>query len=306
MVTFNKNGFISSTLSADTSPGKTLSSVSGGSSQQPNLVFVNAVPVINPNFIKPPPPGGGGGGGGGGGPTPCTKVYGRGGSTGGPQTPEFHPYFVFSDVQLVHNYDGDHSMEIQMYVEQNDDYSGHCFPREYKYRFDEASVRGPEVKGATGIYYHINDINFPHVLYSVLQHPDKAMPGFPLFNLYYQPGPWRLVLVDNDKKYRLFAINHVNPNPFYKDVHTYDMSNGTWGIVHTGFTAKEYKNGNSDDPILDSGVRNITLSNVLARLNDVGPPGNTQYARLTKQYSEGKFIYRFCLISHYDEPVPIN
>jgi hypothetical protein len=96
---------------------------------------------------------------------------------------------------------------------------------------------------------------------------DGYNKGFKLFDLTKQTGKWRLVLVENDMKYKYYAMNHVhvehNPHGNWAtNVHTFDMSTGQWSEVNTGFTVKSKKNGNSDDIMLESGARRINLTNV--------------------------------------------
>jgi len=111
--------------------------------------------------------------------------------------------------------------------------------------------------------------------------------GFPLFNLTVQPGPWRLVLNEDDKKYQHFATRrgnqHLQSGVYVDDIHTYDMSTGQWSQVSTGFTTYKFNHGSSDDPIRESGVRQITHDNVAIHSQNTLVWGNAVIAH--KEYN---------------------
>lgn len=99
-------------------------------------------------------------------------------------------------------------------------------------------------------------------------------------------GPWRLVLSDDDKDYQDFSRRQQSD--FAQDIWTYDMANGTWSEVKTGFTTDRKTSGSSDDPIRESGVRRITKDNVESRL----VYGMNNFTA-SKSYSGGSFAYSF-------------
>lgn len=193
-----------------------------------------------------------------------------------------------------------------MFVKQDDDYDGECFPRSYKYRFDTAIRSDPTnggyptsntlIKGANGSWYDTPDVDYEDVNYDYFSrlyfmpngqwYFDYNVGYFPLFDLTNQPGPWRLVLSDDDKDYQDFSRRQQSD--FAQDIQTYNMSSGSWNEVYTGFTTTRKSSGSSDDPIRESGVRRITESNVNVR-------GGYYEFQATKFYSGGSFSYTFSL-----------
>lgn len=92
-----------------------------------------------------------------------------------------------------------------------------------------------------------------------------SIGGVPLFDLTDEPGPWRLVLVEDDQDYHNFSRRR-NSDPFVKDIWTYDMADGTWSLVKTGISADSHHWNDSDDLLEHTGVRRITAANVSERI----------------------------------------
>lgn len=278
-VTFNKDGFVSAT-----SPEGKSKSTAG---TEPNLVLVQGTPIIDP---CEPNCGGGGGSGGGGDDGPyCTEISGRGedvgGSTAGTQT-----YFMIKGIRLLDIYDSDEAAELQMFVKRDDDYDGECFPRSYKYRFDvvfRGGFANSQNVGADGRIYDLPDVDRAGLTYSILGIGHRDILGFPLFDLTNKPGPWRLVMSDDDKDYQDFSQR--GESDYADDIQTYDMSTGSWSEVFTGFSTDRKVHGSSDDPLVESGVRRITKDNVQDRL------GSNSNVVASKDYSGGNFSYTFSL-----------
>lgn len=291
MVTFNKDGLVST--SKDQEKGTTQSA---GETQ---IVFVEATPVISPNYVVEPCPDcdGGGGGGGGGSSYFCSEVSGRGedvgGSTSGTQT-----YLSVELIRLVDTGDGDQEAELQMFVKNDDDYEGDCFPRSYKYRFDHNGSfdsNGEQiVSGADGRDYKVPDVDMEDLNYSTFQvdigdDEWRYRDYFPLIDLTNNPGPWRLSQIDDDNDYTDFSQRR-NSDPQVSDVWTYDMGDGNWKLTETGFSSDSHQYGSSDDPILESGVRRITIPNAQKRSGENGDIDAEKFYG-----SRGSFRYRFSL-----------
>ena len=317
MVTFNKDGLVSTSKVQD--KGTTQSA---GETQ---LVFIEGTPVVGPNYVAPPCPDCGGGGGGGtsgggddgndGSGSYCTEVNGRGSTSNGSNS-GLRTYFTVNNVRLWATGDGDGAAELQMFVKNDDDYDGECFHRSYKYRFDTVVRSNPVdiaglpndntiIEGAdknnNSIYYRVPDINHDDINYdfsinrfkydALLDYWEtEYVDYFPVFDLTSRPGPWRLVLSDDDKDYQDFSRRQQSD--FAQDIWTYDMASGIWSEVFTGFSTDRKTSGSSDDPIRESGVRRITYDNV----NRAGGFGGAVVA--SKDYSSGSFEYRFSLINY--------
>lgn len=296
-VTFNKTGFVSSSIS------------SGGNakgSKRPNLVFVEATPVVgsyrippppcepgSPECDEPPPP-----------PPPepqyCQEVHGRGGPTGNNISGE-QAYFMLSAVRLWSPGDGDHEEEIQMFVKQDDNYGGECFPWSYMYRFDDKCNFGGTCNtwtgSADGTNYQVSDINVEGVTYEIGGHgmPPANDAGLPLFDFSTEPGPWRLVLSDDDNDYQNYSQRR-NSDPYVTMVWTFDMADGNWEHVKTGISSDSHHWGSSDDLIRESGVRRITFGNVsdlMGGFNLQYSDLYTKYVTAQKSYPGGSFYYKF-------------
>lgn len=298
-LTFNRNGFVSSSLGSNEE-----AATDGSSNIRPNIVFLEAMPVVphiiqpcepndpRPECHNPPPP-----------PPPGTlriDHYGDGGPTGGftPSSP-YQTYLILETIHLYRARDGDGAHELQMFVIQNDDYD-HNMPIAYKYTFDEfwdgALGGGSQITtGADQREYWVADINAAGITRKVytgsLMCGNQKCEGLPIFQLTYASDPWRFVLTDDDKDYREF--NRRQDHEYATDIWTYDMADGSWNQKFTGFTVDSRENYSSDDPKKRSGVRNITLQNVNERL------GNTNSLQAIKYYSDGYFAYTFS-IAQYD------
>lgn len=110
-------------------------------------------------------------------------------------------------------------------------------------------------------------------------------PMFPLFNLTQESGPWRLVLIEDDKDYPDHSRN--NDTNHAQSVTTFDLETGVWSSVFTWFTTKSHLFGSSDDVMDKSGVRKITEANAYKRISY----GDSFTA--SKTYSSGTFKYDF-------------
>lgn len=298
-VTFDANGFVSATGSGAHSKAAT------ASTESPNLMLVEAVPIVEPNDVEPCDPCGGGGGSGGSG---RIDDWSRGeptGSYGANST-----YFVVKSIRLIATGDGDGASELQMFVKNNDNYN-YNFPVSYKYRFDRVVRRDPVhggypehsiIAGADKgwpyyLYYEVPDVNYEGVDYDFniigfvshqgSNYTEFWTDHFPLFNITQHPGSWRVVMSDDDKDYADFSRRQQSE--YAADVQTYHMNDGVWRSVYTGFTVREKDTGSSDDPILESGVRRITLNNARLRQNNFG-----QFTA-SKTYPSGTFKYTFAL-----------
>lgn len=300
-VTFNQDGLVTSTLSKDVKSKAALGS--------PNLLFVETIPVESCETSEclpdsPPPPTGGNGNGSNG-----NNVHSRGGPTGSYGANDI--YFGIKTLRMAHAGDGDGALEMQMFVLQNDDYN-YNMPVSYQYRFDSRASSDPidswnpstYIQGADRgwpyyAYYEVPDVNRKGVDYDFsgnkvfISHQGNNYsiplytPSFPLFNLTQQQGPWRLVLVEDDKDYadhsRRRKSNHS------ESVQTFNMSSGSWSSVQTGFTVKSHQYGSSDDVMYRSGVRNITIDNASQRSTSGG------IIVASKNYSGSTFKYVFRL-----------
>lgn len=267
-ITFNKDGLLSTSLEAQKNK-------SSDGTDDFDLVFVE------PMSLEPPPDDGGGGGGGGGG-SGRINDWSRGEDTGSYGAND--TYFGIKVLRLAWTGDGDGAAELQMFVKNNDNYN-YNFPNDYKYRFDRVVRSNPVegfgensiIEGADkgwpyDIYYEVPDVNvigydytFTHgyVSHQGSNYQHFYTDHFPLFNLTERPGPWRLVLSDDDKDYQSFSRRQQSD--FAIDVQTYYMNDGIWRAVYTGFTVESKSTGSSDDPILESGVRRITQYNAQNR-----------------------------------------
>lgn len=200
-----------------------------------------------------------------------------------------------------------------MFVKKSDD-DLHNFPVSYKYRFDRVFrsnpitfldvntiIQGADAGGLANTYYIVPDINYAGVDYSfnnitrykrdfLLGMIPERVDYFPLFNLTQTQSPWRIVLSDDDKKYKNMSQRRINDDYFTKNIYTYDMSTETWQLTETGFTTRSHRFGSGDDPIQESGVRNITMSN-LQRLTNSGYTD----CYLENWYAGGKHSYIFGL-----------
>lgn len=298
-LTFNKDGFVSSSLNS----AKATNQIN--SDPQPNIVFVEAVPVIGTNAIEPcyepgppecgnppPPPDDDNGDGN------RINHGGNGGAIGGP-TAGYQKYFTINAIQLMASGDGDNYSELQIFVLQNDNYN-HNFPEGWHFRFDSKWEGGPTGdyntwnRGADGVAYYVSDVNMEGYLYDINPtvvgsgYPGVNVNGFPMFDLTHQPGPWRFVFSDDDSDYEDFSIRREDE--YADDIWTYNMANGTYSEVYTGFTTDYDTWGHSDDPIRESGVRNITYNNFQERVGY-----SDFYLRIEKTYPDGPFIYRFSI-----------
>ncbi|MEX2485727.1 MAG: hypothetical protein WED10_14235, partial [Brumimicrobium sp.] len=271
-VTFDQNGMVSSTYSESKHKSDTQTS------EDFDLVFVE--PISATNSELEPIRDDGGGGGGGGGSTSRINDWSRGEDTG--SYGAYDTYFGIKNIRLAWTGDGDGAAELQMFVKNNDNYN-YNFPVRYKYRFDRVvrhdPVHGgyPEhsiIEGADKgwpyeIYYEVPDVNqdgydynfniLGFVSHQGSNYSEFWSDHFPLFNLSQRPGPWRIVLSDDDKDYADFSRRQQSD--FAIDVQTYHMNDGIWRDVYTGFTVEEKNTGSSDDPILESGVRRVTEGN---------------------------------------------
>lgn len=251
------------------------------------------------------------GGGGGGSNPPSGRIndWSRGESTGTYGTNQI--YFVLKGVQLAVTGDGGSGSELQFFSKKNDNMM-HNMPVSYKYRFDavfrshpyaniayvNTLIEGADKGGPFYSYYEVPDINNAGVFYdfdnvyrhylSLLGYPYTEKAGyFPLFNLTKTDGPWRFNLVDDDKDYADMSTRRKNTR--IMDVNTFHMDTGTWEVVETGFTTKNHRYGSSDDPLLDSGVRQITINN----MTDLADGYNNLF--ISKDTGSGTFIYKFGL-----------
>ncbi len=311
-ITFNKEGFVSSSLSGTSADGNT--AMDAG---EPNIVFMEATafdPCQNQQFIQDPNQCNGdddGGYTGGGGTSQfCQEVGGRGEPTGGPISGN-QTYFVIESIRLGAGGDGDGAMEVKMFVKNDDDYDNECFPVSYKYRFDFHNYYDcyvcdvPHITGADGLVYRVPDINRNDKTYSRFDQCTGSFAGdcfvtgsnaadfFPLFDLTHNPGPWRFILVETDRDYRDFSTRRSS-EPRVKDVLTYDMSSNSWQVIKTGLSSDSHHYRSSDDIIPNSGFRRITMNNAVNRSNANGDifvhsPYVLSLAR------DGYFKYRFSL-----------
>lgn len=288
-VTFNKEGYVSSSLESGTSN----SDVSADIHNQPNIVFMEATPIV-PLYPPPCEPDCGGGGGGGGSGFFCNEVGGNGEPTGGNFSNTDH-FFSISLIRIVDTGDGDGAAEVQFFLKNDDTYDNECFPRSYRYEFDEDGLI-PSI--GFGSMYYVPDVNYEDVSYDEFLKAIFDQQGYiigqepapyPLINLTQNPGPWRLVLIDDDKDFEDYSRRR-NSDPYVTDVWTYDMADGNWKLTETGFSADSHHYGTSDDPLTRSGVRRITLANALNRSNT---NGDIIAAKL--YYGEGTFKYIFSI-----------
>lgn len=211
--------------------------------------------------------------------------------------------------------DGDGAAELQMFVLNDKNYT-YNMPQRYKYRLDVVLRNDPvlgfpykhtRILGADAcigewIAYEVPDVNSEDVTYDFyidrwkkvidLYGDGTTVEGFkvdyfPLFQLSTEPGPWRLVLVDDDKDYPDF--NRRRDSEYAHDIWTFNMATGNWEEKYTGFTVESRRRYSSDDAIWESGVRNITIANVSNQENSNGDVIATKY------YPGGYFSYTFSL-----------
>ena len=304
-VVFDKNGLVSASE---------IGKFKQSSISNPNLMFLEPI-VIEPCFpiMQKSVSDDCDGGGGGYNPTnPPSRVndWSRGEFTGdGVGT---NTYVVLKKMSLATTGDGDGAAELQMFVKKSDN-DLHNFPVSYKYRFDRVwrsnpytvyddntIIQGADKGGWTNTYYEVPDINHDGVDYSfdnitryktdvLFGHYTESVDYFPLFNLTQSQGPWRFALSDDDKDYADMSRRRIGSSYILMDVNTYDMDTETWQLTETGFTTRSHTYGSSDDPNLESGVRNITESNMQRLVN-----GNNEFS-FEKWYGAEKHSYTFGL-----------
>ncbi|MBO6793179.1 MAG: hypothetical protein JJ895_04660 [Balneolaceae bacterium] len=308
-LTFDKTGLVSSVEK---------SMFKSKAIDDPSIIMVETVPV-EPCEIQLKStsstedgcqPSGGGGGGGYDPPEVRVDDWSRGESTGTWGTD--HINFVLKGVQLAVTGDGGSASDLQFFSKKSDDVLKNM-PVSYKYRFDPvarlnpytASVVNTFIEGADkgfpfNVFYEVPDINYAGQYYSFegIYRYLTPLPGivdvqsvdyFPLFNLTRTSGPWRFVLVDDDKDYADMSTRRKDTR--IMDVNTFHMDTGTWEVVETGFTTRNHRYGSSDDPLLDSGVRRVTLENVRQLVD-----GSFELF-ITRSTSNGEFKYKFGLES---------
>ncbi len=207
--------------------------------------------------------------------------------------------------------DGDGAAELQMFVKKSDN-DLHNLPVSYKYNFDRVwrsnpytsfghntIIQGADKGGLTNTYYVVPDINHDGVDYYfsnyrwktdvLFGHYTESVDYFPLFNLTQSQGPWRFALSDDDKDYADMSRRRIGSSYILMDVNTYDMDTETWQLTETGFTTRSHTYGSSDDPNLESGVRNITEFNMQRLVN-----GDNEFS-FEKWYGAEKHSYTFGL-----------
>lgn len=306
-LTFDESGLISSVEK---------SMLKSKAITDPSIILVETIPVepceIQLKTTSSPEDGchpSGGGGGGGYNPSDVRiDDWSRGESTGTWGTG--HVNFVLKGVQLAVTGDGGSPSDLQFFSKKSDDMLRNM-PVSYKYRFDAvarlnpytSSVVNTIIEGADkgvpfNVHYQVPDINYAGQYYSFegISRFLTPLPGlidehtvdyFPLFNLTRTSGPWRFNLVDDDKDYADMSTRRKNTR--IMDVHTFHMDTGTWVELETGFTTRNHRWGSSDDPLLDSGVRRITIENVRAHID-----GNSELL-ISRITSNGEFKFKFGL-----------
>tara|TARA_Y100001935_G_scaffold238369_1_gene224750 strand:- start:88324 stop:89844 length:1521 start_codon:yes stop_codon:yes gene_type:complete len=279
----------------------------------PNILMLDAVPVLDActEALDEGCNNPGTGGGTGSSPTNRINDWSRGEITG-VGTPDVSTYFVLKGIQLVETGDAG-TAELQLFAKKSNN-DLHNLPVSYRYRFDRvvrinpyyngvanSVIQGADWGGTRNAYYHVPDIENKGQYYdfdNIIRYETypngfpqtRSVDYFPLFNLTLTDGPWRFVLVDDDKDYADFSSRRMNKR--VKNIHTYDMGSGTWGIAETGFTTRNHRYGSSDDPITQSGVRNITLPNAMTRM------GTDQSMTISKWHGTDIFTYSFGLESY--------
>lgn len=287
-VVFDKSGIVSTEYLG---PQKSKTFI-----EDPNILFIEPVSIIEPceetgslgglqedcNSLDNPGSGSGG--------TPTNyEDYTRGGPTG--TYGAGNVQFAIKSIRLVENGGSDGAGEIQMFIQQRDDYN-YKMPLSYAYRFDaflrfnpitgwnvNTIIEGSDRGGGLDPLYEVPDINAVGVDYNFnprvyvksngLDYSSQVFPlyrdYFPLINLSQNPGPWRLLLVDDDKDYPDFSRRRAST--YAQNVQTYDMSSGVWNDTYTKFTTRNHQYQSSDDPISQSGVRRISEANAQSRSN---------------------------------------
>lgn len=305
-VTFGKNGLLSS---YESNRFKTVEV------SNPEIYFIDTVPIDRVPCLIPLKAneteetcGPSFGDGGGSDEESRVNDWSRGESTGTGGSNQ--TYFVLKKIRLATTGDGDESAELQLFSKMDDNYLNNM-PVSYKYRFDRVYrsnpylngqahtlIQGADRGGISNPYYEVPDINSAGIEYSFentniyytklsRQIDVVSVDYFPLFNLTQTSGPWRFVLVDDDKDYADMSSRRTNTRVM--DINTYDMETNSWDLIETGFTTRNHRWGSSDDPLVESGVRNITLLSA-----NIGADQNNEYT-IIKWYGENSFSYTFGL-----------
>lgn len=134
-------------------------------------------------------------------------------------------------------------------------------------------------QAADGGAYEVPDVDRERQLYSFTNMKSWGLKGksdgaaanyFPLLPL--GTTDHRLLLLEKDKtfpwgNYKYFSRRR-NSSPWAGPVQTYNAQTGTYSAVTTRHEGNRHTYGSSDDVILESGARRLTLANVKARMNN--------------------------------------
>ena len=189
------------------------------------------------------------------------------GSGGG--FPTFEPvtgsHLAMVSMMLGKSGDGSGNSELQMYIEENDNYSLK-FSKYWGYDF-KGDAR--DLKGSDGVYYHEPDVNQPGIRYSFANLPagpeHYAWPQNEDYLSIIHLGTTfnRLFLADDDAVYNKFS--HRTKETVVDTLSTYDFnSKSIYDIVHkiSAYDMWFWETGSSDDPLDGGSLRRINEATV--------------------------------------------